>query len=120
MPSENQARRCEALLDGRLVVETTLTDLAPDLVIKRYKELQIIKRGFRCLKSTLNLRPLYHWKERRIRAHVFLCPGTSSDMPTFQSTLPHGERLCRSRIAPVRGLVSIHAHRGLFTAAQAA
>jgi len=71
--SNSQARRWEKLIDGKLVVETTLRDLAPELVIKRYKELQIIERGFRCLKSTLKLRPVYHWTERRIRAHVFLC-----------------------------------------------
>ena len=71
--SDSQARRWENLIDGKLVVETTLTDLAPPLVIKRYKELQIIERGFRCLKSTLKLRPVHHWTERRIRAHVFIC-----------------------------------------------
>jgi transposase len=71
--SDSQARRWENLIDGKLVVETTLTDLAPSLVIKRYKELQIIERGFRCLKSTLKLRPVYHWTEPRIRAHVFIC-----------------------------------------------
>ena len=55
------------------MVETTLCDLPPEDVIRRYKELQIIERGFRSLKSTLKIRPFYHWTERRIRAHVFLC-----------------------------------------------
>jgi transposase len=71
--SDSQARHWEKLIDGKLVVETTLRDLPPDEVIRRYKELQIIERGFRSLKSTLKLRPFYHWTERRIRAHVFLC-----------------------------------------------
>lgn len=71
--SDSQARSWEKLIDGKLIVETTLMDLPPDQVIKRYKELQIIERGFRCLKSTLKLRPVYHWTERRIRAHIFLC-----------------------------------------------
>jgi len=71
--SESQARRWEKLIDGKLVVETTLCDLPPEDVIRRYKELQIIERGFRSLKSTLKIRPFYHWTERRIRAHVFLC-----------------------------------------------
>jgi len=71
--SDTQARTWEKLIDGKLIVETTMMDLPPDQVIKRYKELQIIERGFRCLRSTLKLRPLHHWTERRIRAHIFLC-----------------------------------------------
>ena len=71
--SNSQARGWEKLIDGKLVVETTLSDLPPEDVIRRYKELQIIERGFRSLKSTLKIRPFYHWTERRIRAHVFLC-----------------------------------------------
>ena len=42
-------------------------------MIHRYKELAEIERGWRCLKSTLLLRPVFHWTERRIRAHVFVC-----------------------------------------------
>ena len=42
-------------------------------VIKQYKDLQDIERCFRTLKSSLDIRPMYHWKERRIRAHVFIC-----------------------------------------------
>lgn len=71
--SDTRTRQWENLIDGKLVVETTLVDLPAEEVIKRYKELQVIERGFRCLKSSLELRPVYHWTERRIRAHVFLC-----------------------------------------------
>lgn len=41
--SDTQARSWEKLIDGKLIVETTLMDLPPDQVIKRYKELQIKK-----------------------------------------------------------------------------
>jgi transposase len=71
--SDTQARSWEKLIDGKLVVETTQVELPAEEVIKRYKELQIIERGFRCLKSSLKLRPFYHWTEKRIRAHVFIC-----------------------------------------------
>ena len=71
--SDSEARRWEKLIDGKLVVETTLCDLPPEDVIRRYKELQLIERGFRSMKSSLKLRPFYHWTKRRIRAHVFLC-----------------------------------------------
>ncbi|MBU4073797.1 MAG: hypothetical protein KKF28_00230, partial [Proteobacteria bacterium] len=40
---------------------------------QRYKELAEIERGWRALKSTLLLRPIHHWTEDRIKAHVFIC-----------------------------------------------
>jgi transposase len=69
----SEARSWENLIDGKLIVETTLLDASPEEIIGRYQELGGIERAFRSLKSTLKLRPVYHWTERRIRAHVFLC-----------------------------------------------
>ena len=63
----------ECKIDGMLMVETTDMKLKPEEVIGRYKELAEIERGWRSLKSTLLLRPVYHWTEIRIRAHVFVC-----------------------------------------------
>jgi len=71
--SDPHSRQWENFIDGKLIVETTQLDMPPEEVIARYKELQIVERGFRCLKSSLKLRPVYHWNERRIRAHVFIC-----------------------------------------------
>ena len=71
--SNSQSRQWEALVEGKLIVETTQVDMSPEEVIKRYKELQIIEQGFKSLKSALKLRPVYHWTERRIKAHVFIC-----------------------------------------------
>ncbi|HBO70726.1 MAG TPA: hypothetical protein DD658_11675 [Deltaproteobacteria bacterium] len=68
-----KARAWEAKIDGMLLVETTDLASKPEEVIRRYKALAEIERGFRALKSTLELRPLNHWTENRIRAHVFLC-----------------------------------------------
>lgn len=42
-------------------------------MIERYKSLAEIERSWRALKSTLHLRPVYHWTQKRIRAHVFIC-----------------------------------------------
>jgi transposase len=63
----------ENKIDGVLMVETTDRTLPAEEVIRRYKELAEIERGWRSLKSTLMLRPVYHWSEERIRAHVFVC-----------------------------------------------
>jgi transposase len=38
-----------------------------------YKQLMEVERAFRTLKTTLDLRPVYHRKDERIQAHVFLC-----------------------------------------------
>jgi transposase len=71
--SNKKARAWEEKIDGMLLVETTDLASQPEEVIRRYKELAEIERGFRVLKSSLKLRPLNHWTEKRIRAHVFLC-----------------------------------------------
>ena len=68
-----KTRAWEEKIDGMLLVETTDLKSPPQDVIRRYKELAEIERGFRALKSSLKLRPLNHWTEKRIRAHVFLC-----------------------------------------------
>lgn len=71
-PTEAALRR-EEQIDGILVVESSRADLSPEEMVARYKSLAEIERGWRTLKSTLRLRPVFHWTENRIRAHVFLC-----------------------------------------------
>jgi transposase len=71
--ANNKARHLEEKIDGKLVVESSCADLGAKELILRYKELADIERAFRTLKSTLEIRPMYHWTEKRIRAHVFLC-----------------------------------------------
>jgi hypothetical protein len=72
--SENQPaiERAEAL-DGKLVVITSVDDLTPDEVIRRYKSLADIERGFRVLKSDIEIAPVYHRLPERIRAHALIC-----------------------------------------------
>lgn len=68
-----KALNWEATIDGMLMLETTDFELPPEEIVKRYKELAEIERGWRTLKSSLLLRPVYHWTEPRIRAHIFIC-----------------------------------------------
>jgi transposase len=63
----------EGTIDGVLMLETTDLELPAEEIVKRYKELAEIERGWRTLKSSLLLRPVYHWTEPRIRAHIFIC-----------------------------------------------
>jgi transposase len=63
----------EERLDGKFVVRTSDPTLSATDVALGYKQLWQIERAWRDMKTTLDLRPLYHHKEERIRAHVVLC-----------------------------------------------
>lgn len=73
----DQARiAAEAALDGIYVVRTSVpaSSLPPGEVVTSYKSLSRAEQAFRTLKSLdLRIRPLHHWAERRVRAHIFLC-----------------------------------------------
>ena len=66
----------EAATDGLYVVRTSLAEaaLSDADTVRSYKSLARVERAFRCIKTVdLNVRPVYHWLEGRVRAHVFLC-----------------------------------------------
>jgi hypothetical protein len=63
----------EERLDGKYLLSTSDPDLTAEDVALGYKNLLEAERGFRDLKSTLELRPVFHRLERRIRAHILLC-----------------------------------------------
>lgn len=66
----------EARLDGIYVVRTDVPheDMPMDEVVDTYKGLQQVEQAFRNMKSMqLELRPVFHRLEGRVRAHVFLC-----------------------------------------------
>ncbi|HEY5183828.1 MAG TPA: IS1634 family transposase [Actinomycetes bacterium] len=70
------AIEAEAALDGIYVVRTSVpaADLATEQVVATYKSLSRVERDFRSIKSIdLDLRPIHHWTEPRVRAHVFIC-----------------------------------------------
>src|SRR3954465_10570459 len=63
----------EERLDGKYLLSTSDPDLSAEDVALGYKNLLEAERGFRDLKSTLELRPVFHRLEHRIRAHILLC-----------------------------------------------
>jgi Transposase DDE domain len=62
----------EAKLDGKFLLSTSDPDLSAEDVALGYKNLLEAERGFRDLKTTIELRPVFHRLEHRIRAHVLL------------------------------------------------
>ena len=63
----------EERLDGKYLLSTSDPDLSAEDIALGYKNLLEAERGFRDMKSTLELRPVFHRIEPRIRAHVLLC-----------------------------------------------
>jgi len=62
----------EKLYDGKFVLETN-TELNCKEVVTAYKDLWRVEAAFRTLKNELAMGPIYHYSERRIRAHIFIC-----------------------------------------------
>jgi len=66
----------EAALDGLYVIRTSVSaeTLSAERTVSAYKDLSQVEWAFRSLKSVdLKIRPIYHWKDERIKSHVFLC-----------------------------------------------
>jgi len=66
----------EAALDGLYVIRTSVPAqrLAADDVVRSYKMLSQVERAFRSLKTIdLEVRPIRHRLEDRVKAHIFLC-----------------------------------------------
>ena len=57
---------------GRFFIVTN-TDLPESEVVSAYKDQWEIERSFRTIKSFIEIRPVYHRKSERIKAHVFIC-----------------------------------------------
>jgi hypothetical protein len=67
------AAKREQHLDGKWLLRTSDTTLTPEDLAAAYKQLLQVERGWRDMKGHLGLRPVFHHREDRIRAHVQLC-----------------------------------------------
>src|SRR5438034_2250114 len=63
----------EQRLDGKYLLSSSDPDLAAEEIALGYKNLREAERSFRDLKTTLELRPVFHRLEHRIHAHVIVC-----------------------------------------------
>jgi len=70
---DRAAVKAEEHLDGKFLLRTSDPTLSVEDIALGYKQLLQIERGWRDMKTTIDLRPIYHRKEDRIRAHVLLC-----------------------------------------------
>jgi transposase len=61
------------LFDGKLALIANTTNISPTEAVARYKGLADIERGFRVLKSDIEITPVHHRLPDRIRAHALIC-----------------------------------------------
>ena len=70
---DRKAVKEEARYDGKFVLRTSEEELSGEELALAYKELIRIEHSFRSIKSFVEIAPVYHWAERRVRAHVVVC-----------------------------------------------
>lgn len=70
---DKKAIERETNLDGKYLLRTSNPHLSAEDIALGYKQLLEVERGWRDMKSTLDLRPVFHRREDRIRSHVTLC-----------------------------------------------
>ena len=70
---DERALQRARLIDGKLILVSNVPDASPAEIVSRYKALADIERGFRVLKSEIEIAPVFHRLPDRIRAHALIC-----------------------------------------------
>lgn len=70
---DEEAIAKDELFDGYYALQTSATGLSPRDILAVYSDLWKIEESFRVMKSTLEVRPVFHWTEPRIKGHFVLC-----------------------------------------------
>ena len=70
---DEQALALARAMDGKLLLVTNVQDLSPQDIVAHYKSLADIERGFKVLKSEIEIAPVHHRLPQRIRAHAMIC-----------------------------------------------
>jgi transposase len=123
------------MMDGKLLLVTNTRDLAAAEVVRRYKALADIERGFRVLKSEIEIGPVYHRLPQRIRAHAAICFMALILHRVMRARLKAGQtqmspekaltklrriqhhKVVLNESAPISGLSSItHEHQSILSA----
>ena len=100
----DQAAQSQAeMMDGKLLLVTNVQDLKPAEVVSRYKALADIERGFRVLKSEIEIAPVHHRLPQRIRAHAMLCFVALIVYRVMRQRL----KLAKSELTPEKALAQL-------------
>ncbi len=88
------------MMDGKLLLVSNVADLTPVQLVQRYKSLADIERGFRVLKSEIEIAPVHHRLPQRIRAHALICFIALIMYRVMRTRL----RMAKADISPARAL----------------
>jgi transposase len=61
------------MFDGYYAIQTSEKNLKPQDILVAYHNLWKIEESFRIMKTTLEVRPVFHWTEPRIKGHFVIC-----------------------------------------------
>jgi len=70
---DEEAIKKDEMFDGYYGIETSEKNLTAKEILKAYQALWKIEESFRIMKSTLSVRPVFHWTEPRIKGHFVIC-----------------------------------------------
>ena len=65
--------RKDERFDGYYAIETSERNLTPQDILEAYHHLWKIEESFRIMKTNLEVRPVFHWTEPRIKGHFVIC-----------------------------------------------
>jgi transposase len=103
---KDKKREDRQVLTGCYVIETTHKDMSAADILKSYHSLARIEASFSSLKTDLGLRPVYHQKEERCRAHLFITVLAYHLLNTIELALKH--KGCSRKWSSLRDELSTH------------
>jgi transposase len=103
---KDKKREDRNILTGCYVIETTHKDMSAADILKSYHSLARIEASFSSLKTDLGLRPVYHQKEARCRAHLFITVLAYHLLNTIELSLK--DKGCSKKWSSVRDELSTH------------
>jgi len=108
---DHKAIKAESHLDGKWLLRTSDPTLTPEDLAAAYKQLLQVENGWRDMKGHLGLRPVFHHREDRIRAHVQLCALALLLIRVVENTTGDTWRNIRHELDRMH-LVTLHTDQG--------
>ena len=103
---DEEKREVAASLDGSYLLRTDRQDLSAEEAWRIYASLTRAENAFRCMKSPLCERPIFHHLEHRVESHIFLCVLAYHLLVAIETTLLRQE--IHTSWATVRDLLATH------------
>jgi transposase len=103
---DEEKRKVAASLDGSYLLRTDRQDLSAEEAWRIYSSLTRAENAFRCMKSPLSERPIFHHLEHRVESHIFLCILAYHLLVAIETTLVRQD--IHTSWATVRDLLATH------------